>query len=60
MNTLPPERLAVSVAEAAQMLGCHPDTVRRAINANRIRAVRIGRKILIQKAELERILKEGA
>lgn len=49
-------RLTSTVAEAAVEIGVHHLTLRKAIARGEIRAVRVGRRILIPKAELDRFL----
>jgi excisionase family DNA binding protein len=48
-----------SVERAAQVLGISPWTVRRYIASNRISAVRIGRRVLLEQQELQRIIEDG-
>ncbi len=48
--------LAVSVEEAASMLGVHPETVRREIRRGRLPAVRIGRRTLVAREVLNKLL----
>jgi excisionase family DNA binding protein len=52
-------RLAFAITEAAQSLGCHPDTLRRAANQGRLRVIRLSRRVLIPASEMQRILAEG-
>lgn len=52
-------RAAFGIAEAAQSLGCHPDTLRRKANAGELKTIRVGRRVLIPSAELQRILEAG-
>lgn len=47
------ETLLVGVREAAQALGLGRDTTYELVRANRLRAVRVGRRILIARAELD-------
>jgi len=49
-------RLTRTVVEAAAELGVHHLTLRKAIARGEIRAVRVGRRILIPKTEIERLL----
>lgn len=49
-------RLTLTVEEAAQQLGVHPESVRRAIRKGRLPAVRIGRRTLIAQAVLNNLL----
>jgi len=48
--------VAFSVEEVANLLGLHVNTVRRAVWRGHVRAVRIGRRVLIPRAEVERLL----
>jgi excisionase family DNA binding protein len=52
------DKLAYSVAEASAALGLGVTNVRREVKAGRIKAVRIGKKILLARSELEHWLKE--
>jgi len=49
-------RLTMTVVEAAEEIGVHHLTLRKAIARGEIRAVRVGRRVLITKAELDRFL----
>lgn len=42
----------ISLADAAQKLGCHQGTLRRKIRSGELECVRIGRKIFFNKSEL--------
>jgi excisionase family DNA binding protein len=49
-----------SINEAARLLGgISPWTLRKHISSGRLRVVRLGRRILLDAAELERIRREG-
>jgi len=48
-----------SVGEAAGLLGISIWTVRSYIRTGRLNPVRIGRRVLLEEAELERIVTEG-
>lgn len=50
------EQMAVNQREAAQALGVHPHTLRRLIAARRIGVVKVGRRVLVPVAEIERFL----
>ena len=54
------ERRAFSVSEAAAMLGLHRQTLAAAIRRGELPAVRLGRKVLIPSAAIERFLDEGS
>ena len=51
--------LAVSIPEAARLLGLSPHTIRAYIREDKIRVVRFGRKISISMSEIERLAREG-
>ncbi len=46
------DKLALSVREAAQVVSLSPWTIRRYISDGRIRAIRIGRRVLIEPKNL--------
>jgi excisionase family DNA binding protein len=50
------DRLVWTVFEAAQALGVHHLTLRKAIARGEIRAVKIGKRVMVPKGELERLL----
>jgi excisionase family DNA binding protein len=54
---IPP--LAVGITDAAAALNISHWTVRKFIRQGRLTAVRIGRRVLIQPAELERLIEHG-
>lgn len=45
-----------SVAEAARLLGISPWTTRGYIRDGKLKAVRLGRRVLVEEAELERFV----
>ncbi len=49
----------LSIERAAQVLGISPWTVRRYIATNKIRPVRIGRRVLLEQQEIQRIVENG-
>jgi excisionase family DNA binding protein len=49
----------LSIERAAQVLGISPWTVRRYIATRKIRPVRIGRRVLLEESELQRIVENG-
>lgn len=53
------ERVAYSLAEAGEALGVSPATLRRYMGRGLVRTVRIGRRVVISKKEVERICQEG-
>jgi excisionase family DNA binding protein len=50
----------LTVMEIAEHLKLNPQTVRNWIDQDRLPAVRIGRRVRIRRADLDRILAEGA
>ena len=53
------EPLAVSVEEAAKLLGLSPWTIRAYERKGIIKATRVGTRVLVPTAELHRLLQEG-
>jgi excisionase family DNA binding protein len=53
------EPLAVDVREAARLTSLSVFTIRRYIKRGALRAVRVGRRVLVPVAECERVAKEG-
>ena len=51
-----PPPLAVSVVEAARLLSISARTVRAWIRSGRLRGVRLGRRVLLNYAELQRLI----
>lgn len=52
-------KLCFSRDEVAQRLGVSRDSVIRAIQKGKLRAVKFGRRVLIPHTELDRLLKEA-
>ena len=48
------EQRAFSLKEVASILGVHPETIRRAVKAGKLKAAKIGKDYRIAKHELER------
>ena len=48
-----------SINEAAGLLGISPWTVRSWVKAGKLRPVRLGRRVLLSEAELERLIAES-
>ena len=46
------EKQVYTLKEAAELLTCHPETLRRAIKRGALKAVKIGRDYRISRAEL--------
>jgi excisionase family DNA binding protein len=53
------KKLAVSLQEAQEMTGISQVTLRRMVGKS-IKAARVGRRVLIPVAELEKLVKPGA
>lgn len=56
VNTSPDSSLVLTVPETAKALKLSPNSIRKAIHEGRIHAIRLGRKFLIPRAELEKML----
>ena len=53
----PPSRHMISLEQAAQMIGCHPRTIRRRIAEGQLTGYRMGLRILrVDQAEVENLL----
>jgi excisionase family DNA binding protein len=52
-------RLALGINEAAKAIGVSPDTLRRRIGEGKLEAVRFGRRVLIRRENLERLISGG-
>lgn len=48
-----PDKTTFTLAEAAKLLSCHPETLRRAIKDNSLRAARLGRGFRISRPDLQ-------
>jgi excisionase family DNA binding protein len=53
------ERLAVDVREAARLTSLSVFTIRRRVRSGDLRAVRVGRRVLIPVHALEKLVREG-
>ena len=53
------QSLTIGVKEAAARLGLTHWTLRKYIAQGKLRAVRIGRRVLIEPSELERLVAQG-
>lgn len=53
------QRLAYSLAEAAQQTGLSVRSMRYLMQTGKLGFVRVGRRVLIRHADLERLLKQG-
>ena len=52
-------KLALGLKEAAAAVGLSPWTLRHWIKQGRLRSVRLGRRVLIEPGELERLVEQG-
>jgi excisionase family DNA binding protein len=53
------ERLLLGVVEAAAAIGLSPWTVRKYIAEGKLAAIRIGRRVLIEPSELQRLIEDA-
>ena len=53
-----PNVKAISIAEAAETLGVVPLTISRLIKAKKLRASKIGRRVIIRVADIDKYLDE--
>lgn len=53
------DKLALGLKDAAEAVGLSPWTLRHWIGQGRLRAVRLGRWVLVEPAELQRLIEEG-
>ena len=53
------ERLAVDIREGAKMTSLSPHTLRKYIRLNKLKAVRVGRRILVPIASLRELVSKG-
>ena len=51
--SVPSAKTTFTLAEAATLLSCHPETLRRAIRKGELRAAKLGRGFRISRADLE-------
>ena len=54
-----PKTICISVAQAAEAVGVVPLTITRLIRANKLRASRVGRRVVIKVADLDKYLTEN-
>ena len=54
-----PAPKVVGINEAARLLGIRPSTLRVRVKQNRIRSVRIGRRVLVPMESIEKVVREG-
>jgi excisionase family DNA binding protein len=48
-----------SIASTSQRLGVSTFTTRRLIKSKQLRAVRVGKRVLVPQSEIERVIAEG-
>jgi len=53
------EQIAVGVREAAELAGVKPDAIRSRIKTGRLRAFRLGRRMVVRIADLARYRRPG-
>lgn len=53
------EKLVLDVKQAAVVLSISPWTIRRYVTQGRLKSVRIGRRLLFEPAELQRLVEAG-
>jgi excisionase family DNA binding protein len=53
------EPIAVDIQEAGRLTSLSPFTIRAYIRQNKLRAVHVGRRVLVPVAELRRFVNEG-
>jgi DNA binding domain, excisionase family len=51
--TVPPDKTTFTLAEAAEVLSCHKETLRRAIRQGVLRAAKLGKGFRISRVDLE-------
>jgi excisionase family DNA binding protein len=54
-----PKPLAVGVDEAAKLLGVSSATIKRRVSCGRLRAVHVGKRVLVPMEVLEKVMVEG-
>ena len=54
-----PERVAFTVREAGELIGCGHTAVYKLIKARQLRFVNIGRRVFIRREEIDRFLAEA-
>lgn len=55
-----PQKLAFNLKEAAEVLSLSPNSVSKLIRSGQIRAVRVGRRVIVPRAALEEFLAKEA
>lgn len=57
--SVPPVKTTFTLAEAAELLSCHRETLRRAIRKGELQAAKLGRGFRISRRDLEAFWKAG-
>ena len=52
-------RLALGVKEAAEAVGLSHWTIRKFIREGKLRSIRLGKRVLVEPGELERLIEAG-
>ena len=53
------DKLAYSVTEVATSLGLSPSSIWKLISLSKLKAIRVGRRTVVPRSELDRILANG-
>jgi excisionase family DNA binding protein len=53
------QQLLLAVPDAAEAIGLSPWTIRQYVREGKIQSIRIGRRVLIEPSELQRLIDEG-
>jgi excisionase family DNA binding protein len=59
VNTLDGIKLALDVTEAARAVSLSPWTIRKWISTGKIKAIHLGRRVMVELSELERLVELG-
>lgn len=55
-----PERLTLTVPEAARMIGCGRDTAYGLVRDGQLRSIRVGWRIIVPREAVEQFLSQGS
>jgi excisionase family DNA binding protein len=58
-NVMQSGRLVLDIKEAAHALSISPWTIRRYISDGKLKPIRIGRRVLLEPSELQRLVEAG-
>ena len=53
------DKLAYSITEVATSLGLSPSSIWKLIALNKLKAIRVGRRTVVPRSELDRVLSNG-